>query len=160
MKIDVSNVTHEQAEKRLKELREKLRYHSYLYYVLNKPKISDYEYDMMFQELLALEKKFPDLVTPDSPSHRVGAEPAKEFKTVYHKIPMLSLGNAFDDEDLYAFDRRVKREAGVNEIEYVTELKMDGLAVSVRYEKGILVLGATRGDGVRGEDVTANVKTI
>ena len=160
MKIDVSNVTHEEAKKRLEELRKKLHHHSYLYYVLNKPEISDYEYDRMFQELLALEQKFPDLVTPDSPSQRVGAEPAKEFKTVYHKIPMLSLGNAFDDDDLRAFDKRVKREAGVEQIEYVTELKMDGLAVSIRYEKGILVQGATRGDGVRGEDVTANVRTI
>lgn len=160
MKIDVSNVTREEAKKRLAELRKKLHRHSYLYYVLNKPEISDYEYDRMFRELLALERKFPDLVTPDSPSQRVGAEPAKEFKTVYHKIPMLSLGNAFDEEDLIAFDKRVKKEAGVNSVEYVTELKMDGLAVSVRYEKGILVLGATRGDGIRGEDVTANVKTI
>ena len=160
MKIDVSNVTHEEAKKRLAELRKELHRHSYLYYVLNKPEISDYEYDRMFRELLALERKFPDLVTPDSPSQRVGAEPAKEFKTVYHKIPMLSLGNAFDEEDLIAFDKRVKKEAGVNSVEYVTELKMDGLAVSVRYKKGILVLGATRGDGIRGEDVTANVKTI
>ncbi len=160
MKIDVSNVTREEAKKRLAELRKELHRHSYLYYVLNKPEISDYEYDRMFQELLALERKFPDLVTPDSPSQRVGAEPAKEFKTVYHKIPMLSLGNAFDEEDLIAFDKRVKKEAGVDSVEYVTELKMDGLAVSVRYENGILVLGATRGDGIRGEDVTANVKTI
>ncbi len=160
MKIDVSNVTHEEAKRRLAELRRELQRHSYLYYVLNKPEISDYEYDRMFQELLALEAKFPDLVTPDSPSQRVGAEPAKEFKTVYHKIPMLSLGNAFDENDLIAFDKRVKKEANVDSVEYVTELKMDGLAVSIRYEKGILVLGATRGDGIRGEDVTANVKTI
>ena len=160
MKIDVSNVTREEAKKRLEELRQILRHHSYLYYILNKPEISDYEYDKLFQELLALERKFPDLVTPDSPSRRVGAPPLKEFKTVYHKIPMLSLGNAFDDEDLIEFDKRVKREAGVENIEYVTELKMDGLAVSVRYENGILVQGATRGDGIRGEDVTHNVKTI
>ncbi len=160
MKIDVSRVTREEAKKRLAELRKELHRHSYLYYVLNKPEISDYEYDRMFQELLALEAKFPDLVTPDSPSQRVGAEPAKEFKTVYHKIPMLSLGNAFDDNDLIAFDKRVKREANVDSVEYVTELKMDGLAVSVRYENGILTLGATRGDGIRGEDVTANVRTI
>ncbi len=160
MKIDVSRVTREEAKKRLAELRKELHRHSYLYYVLNKPEISDYEYDRMFQELLALEAKFPDLVTPDSPSQRVGAEPAKEFKTVYHKIPMLSLGNAFDDNDLIAFDKRVKREVNVDSVEYVTELKMDGLAVSVRYENGILTLGATRGDGIRGEDVTANVRTI
>ncbi len=160
MKIDVSNVTYEQAKKRLKELRHLLHYHSYLYYVLNKPKISDYEYDRLFQELLALEKKFPSLITPDSPSQRVGAPPLKTFKTVHHRIPMLSLGNAFDDTDLMNFDKRVKRELSIPTVEYVTELKMDGLAVSIRYENGILVQGATRGDGTTGEDVTLNVRTI
>ena len=160
MKFDLSDVTAEKAEKRLRELRKTLRYHSYLYYVENNPKISDYEYDKLFQELLALEQKFPNLVTPDSPSQRVGASPLKEFKTVYHKTPMLSLGNAFDDTDLIEFDKRVKREAKTNTVEYVTELKMDGLAVSIRYENGTLVQGSTRGDGLRGEDVTLNVKTI
>ncbi len=160
MKIDVSNITYEQAKKRLKELRYLLRHHSYLYYVLNKPKISDYEYDKFFQELLTLEKKFPSLITPDSPSQRVGAPPLKTFKTVHHKIPMLSLGNAFNDTDLIDFDKRVKRELNASAVEYVTELKMDGLAVSIRYENGILVQGATRGDGVTGEDVTLNVRTI
>lgn len=160
MKIDVSHLTREQAEKRLKELRDLINYHNYRYYVLDSPEITDAEYDRLYQELLAIEARFPDLVTPDSPSHRVGAPPLKEFPEVIHKVPMLSLGNAFDDEDLREFDRRVKRESGLLEIEYETELKMDGLAVSIRYENGILVRGATRGDGVRGEDVTPNVRTV
>jgi len=160
VKIDVSRLRKNEAEKRLKELRDLLNYHSYLYYVLNKPKISDREYDILFKELLAIEDRFPDLVTPDSPSYKVGAPPLKEFNTVIHSIPMLSLGNAFDENDLREFDKKVKREAGLEEIEYIGELKMDGLAVSLRYENGILVSGATRGDGIRGEDVTLNVKTV
>ncbi len=160
MKIDVSRLTKNEAEKRLKELRDLLNYNSYLYYVLNNPKISDREYDILFRELLAIEERFPDLVTPDSPSHKVGAAPLKEFNTVIHSIPMLSLGNAFDENDLREFDKKVKREAGLEEIEYIGELKMDGLAVSLRYENGILISGATRGDGIRGEDVTLNVKTV
>ncbi len=160
MKIDVFNTTHEEAEKRIEKLRRILRHHSYVYYMLNKTEISDYDYDKLFQELLALERKFPDLVTPDSPSQRVGVTPLKKFVTVYHKVPMLSLGNAFDERDLINFDRRMKKEASTDTVEYVTELKMDGLAVSLRYEKGILIRGATRGDGIRGEDVTQNVKTI
>ena len=160
MKIDVSKVTREQAEKRLKELRELINYHNYRYYVLDAPEITDAEYDKLFSELLALEEKFPDLVTPDSPSQKVGAPPLREFPEVIHKVPMLSLGNSYDEEDLREFDKRVKREAGIDAIEYETELKMDGLAMSIRYEKGILVSGATRGDGIRGEDVTPNVKTV
>ncbi|MGB9832785.1 MAG: DNA ligase LigA-related protein, partial [Caldisericum exile] len=160
MKIDVSHLTREQAEKRLKELRDLINYHNYRYYVLDSPEITDAEYDRLFQELLAIEERFPDLVTPDSPSQKVGAPPLKEFPEVIHTVPMLSLGNAFDDNDLREFDRRVKRESGLNQIEYETELKMDGLAISIRYENGILVKGATRGDGVRGEDVTPNVKTV
>ena len=160
MEIDVSHLTHEEAEKRLKELKVLINYHNYRYYVLDNPEISDFEYDKLFDELLAIEKKFPDLVTEDSPSKKVGGEPLAEFKTVEYKIPMLSLGKTFDKEDLMNFDRRVKRESGVDKIGYVTELKMDGLAISIRYEKGMLVLGATRGDGIKGEEVTPNVKTI
>lgn len=160
MKFDASRLTKEEADSRLKELRKLLNYHSYLYYVLNKPEISDHEYDMLFKELLAIEEHFPELVTADSPSHKVGAPPLKEFKTVFHLIPMLSLGNAFNEDDLREFDKRVKREASIENIDYVAELKMDGLAVSLRYEKGVLVSGATRGDGLRGEDVTLNVKTV
>ncbi|BAL80751.1 NAD-dependent DNA ligase LigA [Caldisericum exile] len=160
MKIDVSHLTREQAEKRLKELRDIINYHNYRYYVLDSPEITDAEYDRLFQELLAIEERFPDLITPDSPSQKVGAPPLDEFPEVIHSVPMLSLGNAFNDEDLMEFDRRVKRESGLSKIEYETELKMDGLAISIRYENGILVRGATRGDGVRGEDVTPNVKTV
>lgn len=160
MEIDVSHLTHEEAEKRLKELKDLINYHNYRYYVLDSPEISDFEYDKLFDELLAIEKKFPDLVTEDSPSKKVGGEPFAEFKTIEYKIPMLSLGKTFDKEDLINFDRRVKRESGVDKIGYVTELKMDGLAISIRYEKGMLVLGATRGDGIKGEEVTSNVKTI
>ncbi len=160
MKIDVSKMSEEEAKKRLRELREIINYHNYLYYVLDKPEISDYEYDQLFQELLAIETRFPYLVTPDSPSQKVGALPLEEFKTVEHKIPMLSLGKAFTEEELVAFDKRVKKEAGIDIIEYVTELKMDGLAISIRYVDGVIELGATRGDGFRGEDVTPNVKTV
>jgi len=160
MKIDTSKVSYKEAKNRLKELRDVLHYHNYLYYALNKPEISDYKYDQLFQELIALEKKFPSLISPDSPSQRVGVAPLKEFKTVYHGIPMLSLSNAFNENDLINFDKRVKRGSNETTIQYITELKMDGLAVSVRYEKGILMEGATRGDGIKGEDVTLNVKTI
>uniref|UniRef100_A0A7C4TXJ7 DNA ligase n=1 Tax=Caldisericum exile TaxID=693075 RepID=A0A7C4TXJ7_9BACT len=153
-------MTREQAERRLKELRDLINYHNYRYYVLDSPEITDAEFDRLFQELLAIEERFPELVTPDSPSQKVGAPPLKEFPEVIHKVPMLSLSNAFDEEDLKEFDRRVKRESGLEHIEYETELKMDGLAISIRYENGILVRGATRGDGVRGEDVTPNVKTV
>lgn len=160
MKLDVSRLSKDEAEKRLKELRELINHHSYLYYVLDKPEISDHEYDLLFQELLAIEEKFPDLVTLDSPSHKVGAPPLKEFKTIVHSFPMLSLGNAFTDEDILEFDKRVKRELGVDIVEYIAELKMDGLAISLRYENGILISGSTRGDGLMGEDVTLNVKTV
>ncbi|MGC9125792.1 MAG: NAD-dependent DNA ligase LigA, partial [Caldisericaceae bacterium] len=130
------------------------------YYVLDKPEIEDSDYDKLFQELLAIEERFPELVTPDSPTQRVGAGPLKEFATVVHKIPMLSLANAFDSDDLKDFDKRVKSALGKSQVEYITELKMDGLAISLRYENGILVQGATRGDGTKGEDVTNNVRTI
>jgi len=160
MKIDVSLLTHEDAEKRLKDLRNLINYHNYRYYVLDSPEISDFEYDKLFEELLEIEKKFPDLITVDSPSQKVGSEPLAEFKTVEYRIPMLSLGKTFNKEDLINFDKRVKKESGVDNIEYVTELKMDGLAISIRYENGMLVQGATRGDGVKGEEVTPNVRTV
>jgi DNA ligase (NAD+) len=160
VKVDVSHLSHKEAEKRLEDLRKLINHHMYLYYVLDKPEIQDSEYDELFQELLAIEKRFPDLLTPDSPSQRVGAEPLKEFATVIHKVPMLSLANAFTSEDLRDFDHRLKGILNDDVVEYVTELKMDGLAISLRYENGILVQGATRGDGNKGEDVTNNIKTI
>jgi DNA ligase (NAD+) len=146
--------------KKIEKLRENLNYHNHRYYVLADPVISDLEYDKLMRELTELEEKHPHLVTPDSPTQRVGAEPLEEFETVIHKIPMLSLGNAFDDGELRAFDQRVRKLLEKDNIEYVVEPKIDGLAISLLYEKGRFVRGATRGDGVRGEDVTLNLRTI
>ncbi len=145
----------------IEDLREAIRYHNYRYYVLDDPEIPDAEYDRMMRRLLELESLYPELVTPDSPSQRVGAPPLEAFETVPHDLPMLSLANGFDDGEIREFDKRIKRMLKTDEkIEYVGEPKMDGLAIEVRYEGGILVRGATRGDGFTGEDVTANIKTI
>jgi DNA ligase (NAD+) len=144
-----------------------LRRASELYYQHDAPEISDAEYDQLMRELVALETAFPDLVTPDSPTQRVGAEPTGAFGEVVHRRPMLSLGNVFDEDELRAFDARVRRGLGLPaapapapELRYVAELKIDGLAISLRYERGRFVQGATRGDGTTGEDVTANLRTI
>ena len=138
-----------------------------LYYEADAPELSDAEWDALFRELVAIEVAFPDLATPDSPTQRVGGAPAGTFDEVRHSRPMLSLGNAFSEEDLRAFDTRVRRGLGLPpapepapELTYVAELKIDGLAVSLRYERGRFVQGATRGDGTTGEDVTANLRTI
>ncbi|MGQ9697829.1 MAG: NAD-dependent DNA ligase LigA, partial [Armatimonadota bacterium] len=150
-------------EKRIAQLRELINYHNYLYYVLDSPEISDSEYDRLFRELVELETAYPSLVTPDSPTQRVGAPPAEQFETHTHREPMLSLSNAFDAGELRAFDSRVKRALGLPadaSIEYVAELKIDGLAVSLTYQDGTLVTGATRGDGFTGENVTANLRTV
>jgi DNA ligase (NAD+) len=156
-------MTEEEAKKRIEELRKLIEYHNYRYYVLDSPEISDAEYDALMRELIELEEKFPQFVTPDSPTQRVGAPPLEVFPTFRHRVPMLSLQNAFTEEDLIAFDKRIKRFLGMDEdekIEYCAELKMDGLAVSLTYENGVLTNGATRGDGFEGEDVTPNLKTI
>ena len=154
-------MTKEEARRRIEELRELIRYHNYRYYVLDSPEISDAEYDRLFRELQELEEKFPEFVTPDSPTQRVGAQPAEEFGTVPHTIPMLSLDNAMDEEEVREFDERVKRFLGTDEdIEYVAEPKLDGLGVELVYERGRLVVGSTRGDGFVGEDVTQNLRTI
>ncbi len=154
-------MTREEAQKRLEELRELINYHNYRYYVLDDPEIPDAEYDRLMQELLELERQFPDLVTPDSPSQRVGAPPREEFETVPHSVPMLSLDNAFSEEDIREFDERVRRLLGVaGPIEYVAEPKLDGLGVELVYENGVLTVGSTRGDGYVGENVTENLKTI
>ncbi|NOZ56076.1 MAG: NAD-dependent DNA ligase LigA [Calditrichaeota bacterium] len=154
-------MTREEAKKRLEELRELINYHNYRYYVLDDPEIPDAEYDRLMQELLELERQFPDLVTPDSPSQRVGAPPREEFETVPHSVPMLSLDNAFSEEDIREFDERVHRLLGVSgPIEYVAEPKLDGLGVELVYENGVLTVGSTRGDGYVGENVTENLKTI
>ncbi|KAF0220386.1 MAG: DNA ligase [Geobacteraceae bacterium] len=151
------------AEQRIKNLREEINRHNHLYYVLDRPEITDAEYDLLFLELARLEKEFPDLVTPDSPTQRIGAAPLEKFAQVTHRIPMLSLENAFTDGDMRDFDERVKRFLGIaaaQEIEYVCEPKMDGVAVELVYEGGKLAVGSTRGDGFVGEDVTQNLKTV
>jgi len=147
--------------KRIEELRELIHQHDYYYYVLNEPKISDREYDLLMQELIELESKYPFLITPDSPTQRVGGEPTKEFPVVVHEVPMLSLSNTYSIEDLYDFHRRVKEGLPEGEkIEYVTELKIDGVAISLKYRYGLFVQGVTRGDGTRGDDITNNLRTI
>ncbi len=151
------------AARRVQELRERINHHAYLYYVLDQPDISDAEYDRLLRELLELEEQHPELVTPDSPTQRVGAPALEEFGAVEHRQPMLSLGNAFDDDELREFDRRLKRRLAIEEsetLEYVCELKLDGLAVSLTYENGVFTRGATRGDGRVGEDVTQNLRTV
>ncbi len=150
-----------EAKRRILELRELINYHNYRYYVLDSPEITDEEYDKLFRKLKELEEKFPQLITPDSPTQRVGGEPLPEFKQIKHRIPMLSLDNVFNEENLRDFDARVKKILKTEkDIEYVCEPKLDGLAVELIYENGIFIAGATRGDGRVGEDVTSNLKTI
>jgi len=147
------------AENRINELHELLNQYNYEYHVLDKPSVSDSEYDQLLRELIDLEGQFPDLKTSDSPSQRVGGAILDAFEKVEHRTPMLSLGNAFNEEDLRDFDRRVRQAVG-DDFSYVCELKIDGLAVSLRYEDGVFTQGATRGDGSIGEDITSNLKTI
>ena len=147
-------------EKQVMELRRQLNEYSYRYHVLDDPAVPDAEYDRLFRELAGLEKEYPELVTQDSPTRRVGESPLSEFAEVRHEVPMLSLDNAFSDEDMIAFDKRVRDRLDVAEIHYAAEVKLDGLAISLLYEQGKLVRAATRGDGATGEDVTANIRTI
>jgi len=147
-------------KKEIEDLREKIRYHEYRYYVLDDPEISDAAYDRLMNRLKDLEAAHPELVTPDSPTVRVGGAPREGFQTVRHARPMLSLDNAFSYDALRDFDRRVREASGRQKIEYVAEHKFDGLSISLQYEDGILSRGVTRGDGTTGEDVTPNVKTI
>ncbi len=149
----------EAARARAAELSRALNYHSYRYYVLDDPEISDAEYDTLLRELQAIEDRYPDLITADSPTQRVGATPAAGFTSVTHAIPMFSLANAFNAGDLREFDQRVRAVAGNAAVQYVLELKMDGLAVSLQYVNGLLTTGATRGDGTVGEDITTNLRT-
>ena len=146
--------------KRIEQLRAEIRRHDYLYYVENRPEITDRQYDKLFAELKALEEAHPELVRPDSPTQRVSGQPVEGFATVRHAVPMLSIDNTYNAEELRAFDQRVRKQLGQEEYDYVVELKIDGLAVSLRYEEGRLVRAATRGDGEVGDDVTANVRTI
>ncbi len=146
--------------KRIHSLRRQIRRHDHLYYVLNQPEITDQQYDQLFHELKALEAERPELVTPDSPTQRVSGEPLSSFATVRHAVPMLSMDNTYNADELRAFDQRVRKVLETDDYEYVVELKIDGLAVSLRYEDGALVTAATRGNGEVGDDVTANVRTI
>jgi DNA ligase (NAD+) len=153
----------EAASTRIAELRRLLEYHNRLYYVLDAPQVSDAEYDALFRELQGLEQRFPDLVTPESPTQRVGGAPLDRFTTVAHRLPMLSLENATNEAEIREFDLRVKKVLGLSPeqcIDYVCEPKMDGLAVELVFEDGLLTVASTRGDGVTGEDVTANIRTI
>jgi len=148
-------------EKEVEHLRERLRYHSYKYYILDDPDIPDVEYDRLYKQLLAHEKRHPELVTEDSPTQRVGAKPLAAFNQIRHQKPMLSLDNVFNEEELRAFNQRIQdRLKFSEEIEFVAEPKLDGLAVSIRYENGVLIYAATRGDGSTGEDVTQNIRTM
>jgi len=147
-------------EKQVTALRRQLNDYSYRYHVLDDPVVPDAEYDRLFRELVRLEQEYPELVTQDSPTQRVGEQPLSEFAEVRHEVPMLSLDNAFSDEDMIAFDKRVRDRLDVAEIHYAAEVKLDGLAISLLYQQGKLVRAATRGDGATGEDVTSNIRTI
>lgn len=150
----------ENIKDKIQELIEKISTFDYQYYVLDNPSISDFEYDKIFRSLVDLENENPELIRPDSPSQRVGGKALDAFESVIHRQAMLSLNNAFDDDELIAFDKRIKDDIGIDEVEYAVELKFDGLAITLTYENGIFVQGATRGDGYTGENVTHNLKTI
>ena len=150
----------ERAAERVRRLREEIRRHEQLYYVRSAPEIADAEYDRLERELRDLEDQYPDLVTPDSPTQRVGEQPSEEFPTFTHRVPMLSLDNTYSEEELREFQARIFRQVGVREVAYVAELKIDGLSMALHYEDGRLLRGVTRGDGFRGDDVTPNVRAI
>ncbi len=147
-----------EAKKEIKKLRDEINHHNYKYYVKNNPVISDFEFDQLLKKLESLEEKYPELVTLDSPTQRVGGEPLDGFTTVEHKVAMLSLANTYTYDELREFDERVKKNVG--DVEYVVEPKIDGAGVALLYENGIFVRGATRGDGIQGDDITSNLKTI
>ncbi|MBA3737845.1 MAG: NAD-dependent DNA ligase LigA, partial [Actinobacteria bacterium] len=149
-----------EAELRVEELRELVNHHMYRYHVLDDPEVSDAEYDELIRELRALEDAFPELITPDSPTQRVGAAPAELFRPVPHRAPMLSLDNAFSEEELRAWGARVDRGLAGATPTFVCELKIDGVACALTYEDGVLTVAATRGDGRIGEDITANIRTL
>jgi DNA ligase (NAD+) len=151
----------QEAERQIEQLRQQLHHHNYRYYVLDDPQITDAEYDQLLRRLQELEATFPELIRPDSPTQRVGATPTEAFGTVLHSLPMLSLDNAFSAGEMRDFDARIKRQLGRSDpIDYVAEPKIDGLAVELVYVDGLFVQGSTRGDGVRGEDITQNLRTI
>ena len=146
--------------KQVEQLRKEIDEHNYLYYVLDEPEVTDAEYDRLMRELQQLENQYPEVVTAESPTQRVGAKPLTSFKEVQHEIPMLSLSNAFSDDEVMEFDKRNRTTLEIDKMHYAVEPKLDGLAISLLYEKGVLTRGATRGDGTTGEDVTLNIRTI
>lgn len=150
----------EKASSKIREIREKIKYHEKKYYVDNDPQISDYEFDLLMKELKGLEDKFPELITPESPTQRVGEKPIEGFPTLRHRTPMLSIDNCYNVEELKEFESRIRRLLPSQKIEYVVELKIDGLGISIIYREGKYAQAVTRGDGVQGDDVTSNVKTI
>ena len=152
--------THSIGSDVIEELREVLRFHEYRYYIQNDPLVSDFEYDTLYKALEKLETENPDLIVPDSPTQRVGKGLTKEFPTVQHLVPMLSLDNSYNSDDLLDFDRRARELTGTAEIEYCVEPKFDGASISLLYENDRLVRGATRGDGVFGDDITPNIRQI
>src|SRR6266568_5864528 len=147
------------ARRRVEELRDVVNYHDYRYHVLDDPEVSDAEYDALMRELRALEEAFPEFITPDSPTQRVGGAPTELFAPARHRVPMLSLDNAFSWEELSAWGKRVERAVGP-QADFVCELMIDGLAVALTYQDGVYTRGATRGDGYVGDDITANIRTI
>ena len=151
----------EALRKKVEKLREGIEYHNYRYYVLDQPEISDAQYDRLMRELEKIEQEYPELLTANSPTQRVGASPLEAFEIVRHSIPMLSLANAFEESEGREFDKRVKKFLGPSEeFEYVAEPKLDGLAVELVYERGQFVVGSTRGDGINGENITQNLRTV
>src|SRR5436853_1062743 len=148
------------AAKRAAELRRLVDHHNHLYYVQAQPEISDREFDALLDELKRIEQEHPELVTPDSPTQRVGGAPIDEFRTVRHRVPMLSIDNTYNPDELREWDRSVRKLLGGEQPAYVVELKIDGVAISLTYENGLLAVGATRGDGERGDDVTHNLRTM
>ena len=147
-------------DKKIEKLREKIRFHEHRYYALDDPEISDAEFDKLLNELKSLEAEYPELVTPNSPTQRVGGKPREGFVKVAHSSPMLSLDNAYNEEELRDWERRVLELSGRSEVDYVCELKLDGMSLALRYEDSVLQRGITRGDGSVGEDVTLNVRTV
>jgi len=147
-------------QKQIEALRREIRRHDHLYYVLAQPIISDNEYDRLFARLKTLESKHPEFITPDSPTQRVSGRPLDEFQTVTHAVPMLSLDNTYSADELRQFDLRIQKWLASEKYAYVVETKIDGVAVSLRYENGLLTQAATRGDGLHGDDITANIRTI
>src|SRR5438093_6646658 len=153
-------MTLSEAKSRHAQLIEEIRRHDHAYYVLAQPTISDFDYDRLYRELLDLEKQFPQLATPDSPSQRVGGRPLSEFKPAQHLVPMMSLDNTYSQDEVRQFVERVQKLLPNEKLDWCVEPKIDGVAVNLRYENGLFTVGATRGDGTTGDDITANLKTI